>query len=93
MSFASEEPIECNENKHIELGQKKRTLYPRNTRDISFNSIQEGDKNSTSSYIQHTLLAGKTSDLSLASVEPIECTVNFLTREELFLVAQQATCG
>ncbi|KAL6093563.1 hypothetical protein STEG23_001277 [Scotinomys teguina] len=46
--------------KRSELGRNKRTVDSRNTRDISFDSIQEGDKNSTSSYIQHTLLAGKT---------------------------------
>ncbi|KAL6082801.1 hypothetical protein STEG23_026116 [Scotinomys teguina] len=32
----------------------------RNTRNISFNSIKEGDKNTNFSYIQQTLLAGKT---------------------------------
>ncbi|KAL6093564.1 hypothetical protein STEG23_010764 [Scotinomys teguina] len=44
--------------KHSELRRNKRTVDPRITREISFDSIQEGDKNSTSSYIQHTLLVG-----------------------------------
>ncbi|KAL6083072.1 hypothetical protein STEG23_037406 [Scotinomys teguina] len=61
---------------HSELVQNKITVDLRITRDISFNNIQEVDKNSISSYIQHTLLAGKTWDLSLATVERIEYNVN-----------------
>ncbi|KAL6093637.1 hypothetical protein STEG23_034548 [Scotinomys teguina] len=53
-----------------ELCHNRSTVHHRNTRDISINSIQECDKNTTCSYIQHTLLPQKISDLSLAYVEP-----------------------
>ncbi|KAL6084515.1 hypothetical protein STEG23_038233 [Scotinomys teguina] len=72
MLFASEESIERKGIEHSEIAQKKRTMHQRNTRDISFNSTQEVDKNSASSYIEHSTLKKKRRNMFFTSVESIE---------------------
>ncbi|KAL6083037.1 hypothetical protein STEG23_015487 [Scotinomys teguina] len=56
----------------IELGQKKRTVDHRNTRDISINYTQEVDKNIASSYIENSPFKKKKCDMFSVSVESIE---------------------